>query len=462
MTPLSLNTPNGKNQQCLSNLKATNYIVLLFFISHFGIAQPQADSTSYIDSLSCLNYPDFRDLDTALASQFPFIQFDKNNFQFYSKDSKNFERFYSKMTKIIAGKKGKMNLYHIGGSHLQADIYTHDIRTYLQTRWEGVSGERGWVFPFDLAKTNNPGNYEFSSPNQWTGYRSVVHKPQKSGMDYGVLGAAVTCPDSLILIKFKHDRTTVKPALTKLRIFHNIGEFPYGIHFGEDELLVKKTKHNPELGYTEIHFTDPVDTLDIQFYRIEKYAPELEIYGFLMMNEEPGFSYTAIGVNGAGLYTYLDCIRFEEQLKTYPPDFFAYSVGTNDGNVPYNDFRPEIYKQNLEKMMQIALKANPNCALLLTVPNDSYYRRRYLNRNIARERDVIIELAEQYNMAVWDFYGIMGELGSSRTWKNNGLMRSDLIHFTFEGYHLKGNLYIDALLKFMDSMEERTTAMQVE
>jgi lysophospholipase L1-like esterase len=170
------------------------------------------------------------------------------------------------------------------------------------------------------------------------------------------------------------------------------------------------------------------------------------------MNELPGISYTSIGINGAGLYTYLDNIRFEEQLKTYPPDFFAYSVGTNDGNVPYAKFNPQVYKRNLEKMMQIALRANPDCALLLTVPNDSYYRRRYLNKNIARERTVIIELAKEYDMAVWDLYGVMGELGSSRTWRNSNLMRRDLIHFTFEGYHFKGDLYIDAFLKYMDQM----------
>ena len=175
------------------------------------------------------------------------------------------------------------------------------------------------------------------------------------------------------------------------------------------------------------------------------------------MNDEPGFSYTSIGVNGAGLYTYIDNIRFEEQLKSYPPDFFAYSVGTNDGNVPYDEFKPEIYKSNLEKMMQMALRANPNCALLLTVPNDSYYKRRYLNKNIERERTVIIELAKEYSMAVWDLYGVMGGLGSSKTWELNGLMRGDLIHFTHSGYHFKAELYIDSLLKFMDQMEKIKT-----
>lgn len=407
------------------------------------------------DSLSAYSFPDFRDMDTSMRSTYPFVDYSKNNYQFYSKESKNFELFYEKMASIIEEKEGKLNLYHIGGSHLQADIYTHDIRTYLQTRWDGVTGERGWVFPFDLAKTNNPGNYEFSSPNAWTPYRSVVQKPHKVDIDYGILGCAVTCSDSAIIIKFKHDRTTVKPPMNHLRIYHNVGEFPYWIHFGADELLVEKTTNNPQEGYTDIYFTDPVDTLNMQFCRTTEEAPELEIHGFLMMNDEPGFSYTAIGINGAGLYTYLDNVRFEEQLKAYPPDFFAYSVGTNDGNVPYADFKPEVYKSNLEKMMQMALRANPDAALLLTVPNDSYYRRRYLNKNIAREREMIRELAAEYDMAVWDLYGVMGGLGSSKTWKLKGLMRSDLIHFTFPGYHFKGELYIDGLLKFMDQMEAR-------
>ena len=173
------------------------------------------------------------------------------------------------------------------------------------------------------------------------------------------------------------------------------------------------------------------------------------------MNDLPGVSYTAVGINGAGLYTYLANVRFEEQLKTYPPDFFAYAVGTNDGNTTYDKFKPSVYKRNLEKMMQMALRANPNCALLLTVPNDSYYHRRYLNKNIARERTVIKELAAEYGMAVWDLYGIMGELGSSKTWQTNKLMRSDKIHFTHDGYHLKGEMFIDGFLKYMDQMDER-------
>ena len=181
----------------------------------------------------------------------------------------------------------------------------------------------------------------------------------------------------------------------------------------------------------------------------------LQLNVIQLSNAAPGVSYTTIGINGAGLYTYLANKDFEEQLQESPPDFFAFSVGTNDANVPYASFNPEVYKKNLESMMQKVLAANPECAILLTVPNDAGYKKKYLNKNVARQREVIIELAKQYQCPVWDFYGIMGELGSSRTWRAQGLMRGDLVHFTAPGYHLKAELFIDAFEKWLKQMEKR-------
>lgn len=410
------------------------------------------ESVALCDTLNMYCFPEYARIDSNLTKQYPFITLDKNNFQFFSSKSPNWSHLYHALTKLSEGENVKLNFYHIGGSHLQADIYSNDFRTFLQSNWANAPGERGIVFPFNLAHTNNPANYRFSSPNTWTGYRSVNHRPET--IDYGVMGAALVCRDSVVNIYFKHHLTTSKPQFSKLRIYHNKGDLAYELNFGADEILVYKTIQNPEKGYTEVWFTDPIDTLDVQFSRITNQVLDLEIYGFQFMNDSPGISYTSIGINGAGLYTYLENVNFEEQLKLYPPDFFAFSVGTNDGNVPYDRFDPQVYKRNLEKMMQKVLRANPNCAILLTVPNDSYYKRKYLNRNIAREREVIIELAEQYKMAVWDFYGIMGELGSSKLWQRHGLMQSDLVHFTSMGYHLKGDLLIDAFIKYMDQMKK--------
>lgn len=419
-------------------------ILLLLFVS--------SNSLYAQDSLglSAYTFPTFRSMHSEKSDVYPFVNFTKNNFQFFTDRSPNFEHLYQQIDSMSRFHDRKLNFYHIGGSHVQADVYTNDIRTFLQTNNSLLPGERGVVFPLSLIGTNNPASYRFYSSNNFRGHRIVTNKDQT--IDFGVLGATLISGDSVVQLTFKHRNAVSKPGFCKLGIFHNKGEFQYELNFGADEVLIQNYRTNPALGYTEIEFSDKLDSLDIQFCRTIDTYSELEIYGFQFLNEDPGISYNTIGINGAGLYSYLACARFEEQLKTYPPDFFAFAVGTNDANVPYEKFSPSTYKSNLEKMMKIALRANPNCALLLTVPNDAFYRRKNLNRNIARQRTVIIELAQEYKMAVWDFYGIMGELGSSRTWQRNGLMQSDLVHFSSPGYHFKGDLFIDAYLKYLDQM----------
>ena len=385
-----------------------------------------------------------------IARTYPFIEVQCNQFQFFGNESPNWMLLNRELSQMIESGKGKLNFYHIGGSHLQADIYTHDFRTFLQSNWPGLSGERGLVFPYNLAHTNNPSNYDFSSPNTWRGYRSVTQRSED--FDYGLSGAAITCSDSLVVINFKHLRTLVKPPFDRLRIYHNTGEFPYELNFGDQELLVTDVAHYPEMGYTEVRFSDHLDSLDLLFVKKINTPFALELFGFEFLNDLPGITYTAIGINGASLPTYLANTNFSRDLQLRPPDLFILSVGTNDAHCSYDAFDPLVYKANLEKLILQILESNPNCAILLTVPNDDYYMRKYPNRNTARQREVIFQLAAQYQMAVWDFYGIMGELGSSKTWKTAGLMQADYVHFTGTGYHLKGTLLIEAFKKNLSSL----------
>lgn len=426
-------------------------IILLFLM--ICRAETNAQVMLVKDSLTLFHPEKAVGLDSVFIAKYPIVNFDLNYFQFYSEKSPNWDYLYDKMQCMIGQRSEKLNFYHIGGSHLQADIYTHDVRQKMQTTWQKLPGERAWVFPFDLAKTNNPWNYEFKSPNNWERFRSVVSS--QKDQDYGILGAMVSSTDSIINLSFRYDKTEVKSNFNKIRIFHNKGNLPFDFSWGNNEKIWWTQSIDTVVGYTEIVFSEPLLSFDLQIERCVREEIPFELYGFQLLNDSPGISYTSIGINGAGLYTYLDCRSFEDQLKTLPPDLFAFAVGTNDGNVPYDDFDPQVYKSNLEKMMQIVLRANPKCAILLTVPNDSYYHKTYLNRNIDRERTVIRELAAQYQVPVWDFYGIMGELGSSKTWYRNKLMRSDLVHFSVEGYHLIGDIYFDAFQKFMIQFDKR-------
>jgi lysophospholipase L1-like esterase len=434
-------------------MKISAYILGVVFALWACTARSQRDTIPDRSPLNTYFFPAFLNIDTNLHHKYPFINFSENCFRFYTPNSKNWEKLYRDFGAMVNSKDRKLNFYHIGGSHLQADIYTHDIRTYMQTHWNDLPGERGLIFPFDLAKTNNPWNYEFRSPNVWKNYRSVNARPE--GVDFGLLGAVVECDDSVISVRFRYEKTDTRPGFTRLRIYHNKGYFPYELNFGEHEILVVDTYHNEALGYTETIFTDPVDTFDLQFIRTSTKPFNLQVHAFQLSNAHPGVSYTAIGINGAGLYTYLANKNFEEQLKESPPDFFAFSVGTNDANVPYGSFKPEVYKRNLENLILKVLRANPNCAILLTVPNDAYFKKQYPNKNVARQREMIIELAKKYEFPVWDFYGVMGELGSSKRWMTADLMRPDFVHFTAIGYHLKAELFIDAFEKWLQQMEKR-------
>ena len=110
------------------------------------------------------------------------------------------------------------------------------------------------------------------------------------------------------------------------------------------------------------------------------------------------------------------------------------------------DFKPQKFKAYYEQLIGYIQKANPDCAILLTTPNDSYYKRQYANPNTKVAAKVIYELSEQYQMAVWDLYEIMGGFNSSQKWYTNKLMPKDRIHFTRKGYDIKADLLLKALV----------------
>jgi hypothetical protein len=125
------------------------------------------------------------------------------------------------------------------------------MRTFLQRNWKDLPGERGLIFPFDLAGTNNPWNYRFTSKNNWKTYKSTLDRPDS--LDYGLLGMVLETKDSLINIDFRYKRTIVKPHFDRIRMYHNKGTFPFEISLGKDDSIILRIQTNEEIGYTDIH-----------------------------------------------------------------------------------------------------------------------------------------------------------------------------------------------------------------
>lgn len=381
-------------------------------------------------------------LDTLPVTRFPFIQWDLNQIKVPG-DSSKFKSLFTRLDSMLIGKEDHLHFFHIGGSHIQADIYSDQIRTYLQMLGPGFQGPRGFIFPYTMAQTNNPRNYAIDYTGKWNGRRCSVFK---DSMPWGLAGVSAFTSDSSTTFQFRCPDNYEHPySFDQVRLYYNTWNQQYQVRPCYPERIIKE-ELNEKGGFVEYVFDTLTEEMMFEVYRqgeVEEVEPFI-LMGADLQKEKRGIEYTSIGVNGAGFEAYKRCAYFEEQLSLYKPDVFIVSIGTNDAYT--NHFDTVRFEQNYIAFIEMIYRNNSDCALILTVPNDSYYQKKYANKNTRLVRRVIYRLAEKYGAGVWDFYEIMGGFGSSMKWYKSKLMSYDRIHFTKEGYLLKGNLFIRAFL----------------
>lgn len=404
-------------------------ILLLIFVSYPAMAQEYI-----LDSL-----PD------KLKS---LINFEANHFK-GAENSTRFDYFFKQLDSVYEGHNNKLHIFHIGGSHIQADIYSNKIRTYLHNMSPNSQSQRGFVFPFELAHTNNPSNYKISAnKSKWTGYRSSVRKDSVAWGLSGVSAAFRAVSDTIKVQSNFRNETKTPYTFSSLRVFYNSWKSDYDLTVVNSDLLVSE-EINLDKMYKQFNFNKELQEVELCLTLKDSAIanPEFLMMGMEFMNKNSGIEYTSIGVNGGSFVFYDRTTYFETQLELYKPDLFIIAIGTNDAYMPIADFDAEKFRYYYDAFIAMIRRVNPNCAILLTVPNDDYYKRKVPNPNTVTQQKIITELSEKYQMAVWDFFEVMGGLGSSNKWYRNNLMPKDRIHFTRLGYSIKGDLFISALIQ---------------
>ena len=404
------------------------HIILILIISEYSFAQQN-------------EYP-------LEIEQYNFIHYKKNVLNFPA-DSSTFTNFFKRYKKLITDGDGQLKILHIGGAHIQADIYTNLMRERLQNFYPGLNSGRGLIFPYKIAKTNNPSNYVVKYTGNW-GFCKNVQKKKKC--TYGLTGYQVFTTDSFTTIKIYSRKDYINYDHNRVKIFHSFNDSSsYSINIKVDTVNSFK-KEFKEQGYTEFYFGKYIDTLKIEITKTDSLDYTFRLYGINLETDDPGISYDAIGVNGASIPSFLKCSLLVNNLKVLKPDMVILSLGTNDAYGP--KFNPQVYKANYDTLINRILSLNKNTAIIITVPNDDYYKKRYPNKNTALQEKVIYELAKKHDAAVWNLYQIMGGFNSSQVWYQNKLMRRDRIHFSHHGYLLKGDLFFNSFMKFYNNMIE--------
>lgn len=391
-----------------------------------------------------------------------FARFEHNQILYPSGDSTAMERFFQKMDSVVFLGQGNVGIMHIGGSHVQAGVFTQQFRDNLLSIKPDLMGGQYFVFPFTAGGTNNPSHFIVRSTGTWTYCRNAVRRETDKRM--GLAGAAITTTDSTatvsIMTRAKNptDRTP-KFEFDKVTL----------IGYSETENVVPRVSYDGTIiegehdewqsTYT-FQLADFTDSICILF---DSVPGEFTLTGALLENGMPGISVHGIGVNGASVPSYLRCDDFERDLELIRPDLIIFSIGINDA--AERDFEKETFKQNYDELIQIIRRVNPDCALLFVTNNDSYKRvkvnkkkKRYeVNLNGKIVEDAFMEMGLKYDAAVWDQFHIMGGLCSMLEWQKAGLAQKDKVHFTNDGYKLLGDLLYNALIdKYMTHVELNT------
>ncbi len=390
--------------------------------------------------------PAFAQDDFPLKDRYPFVNYEKNKFLFPG-DSTAFVNLFKKLDTLLFFGTNRLKVVQIGASHTQADIFTAQLRMRLQTMYPDLSSGRGYVFPYNLIKTNSPRSYSAKHTGQWNVCRNVERKV----CDLGLTGISATTHSSGASISiFLREDPILDYSFNYVKILHSTDSASYKVLALPDSLVISE-QTNLELGYTEFWLKKNIKDITIKVEKSEMWQNYFSLYGIFLENINPGIVFHPIGINGASTTSYNKATLFNKQMKAIDPDWVIIALGTNDGYT--SNFDSLYFKNNFKTLIQKIKETNPDVAITIIVPNDDYYKKRYPNPNTEIQAGILIELAAEEGCAIWNMYEIMGGFNSSSLWLQAGLMAYDRIHFSASGYKHLADLFftamVDAYGKFM-------------
>jgi lysophospholipase L1-like esterase len=394
-------------------------------------------------SVTPLKYVTAQEFDYFLDhTRYSFIHYDENYFSVPDSNT-NFICFFNKVDSLIRFGDRKMNILHLGGSHIQADMYTDEMRTRLNQLGTDMNGGRGLIFPVKMVHSNNPISFSVKYTGNWD-YCKCTRL--KDSCNIGLTGFSVTTKDSLCSIWIDPNcKNNVYYTFNRIRIFHEPTN--YRLYISTKDSLYYGI-YNERYGYTLFNLKKDESLFQLEIVK-DTCNDSFSLLGISLETDSPGITYNSVGVNGAMLRSYLNCKLLSKHMEAIAPDLLVFSIGTNEGNTKHFDSLS--YITEYRQLLELSKLAAPQSAILLTVPNDCYLYKRYTNTNTSIMREIIYNLAKEYHCGIWDFYNIMGGLDSSQDWYAAGLMKSDKIHFNEKGYLLKGDLFFSAFLKSWES-----------
>ncbi|UYQ92251.1 GDSL-type esterase/lipase family protein [Chitinophaga horti] len=334
----------------------------------------------------------------------------------------------------------EVSVLHLGDSHLQAGFFPGTVAAKLQEQF-GNAG-RGYVFPYNVAKTNGPTDYHWGTNSAWQAARVVEKTNWYTGPGGIVLYSQQPSADLSLTLR--------SGTISTAEVLYEGGAL------GDASVQPLPGAGNG-LSMATLRFPEGTTTMGLRWSGV----PDTKFYGAVLRNGQKGLLYHTVGINGAMFSNYNNMdLSLQVQAAWLRPNLVILSLGTNEafGYLSASQFRAEI-----DETVTTLRKASPEgTVFILTTPPSgmgkavrtpyrkkvngkykTYYRSKFrTNAHVAVLRNEIVSYCRAEGLACWDFYNIMkSDARFSRGWA------ADHLHFNATGYNLQGTLLAEAILK---------------
>lgn len=398
--------------------------------------------------------------------------------------------FFEKLTRLEHDTAaGKVNVVHIGDSHVQTNSFSSAIRSTLQQSLG--NGGYGFTFPYYFQNEGMTSRaFRFSSNASWQMCRNSMPHICAPDAEFGLAGYGFTTSmDNFVLkieaveAQYKFNTMKViaagepfpfnpaeaigKPSIKNAPPFYNLhvvkqGETFTGIakKYGVSANSLKELNKMDSIDVDSVlHIPVKAKPIDIKmsqfkplkFQLLERNVatyqqkkPISEMYlipaakqslhnlnGLVFENDRRGIIYHGVGSIGAMASSFNSTPLFFEQIPVLAPDLFIVSLGTNES---FNRIPVEEYMSNLSKLIASIRKACPGVPVLVTTPPASLLE----GKPNAYAKEYADSLMKASDFAVWDLHSLTEGLPH---------IADDKMHYKRQGYIDQGNALATAILR---------------
>ncbi|MBB3699791.1 hypothetical protein KMW28_01650 [Flammeovirga yaeyamensis] len=352
--------------------------------------------------------------------------------------------FYRKLKNLSEHKEGHVKILHLGDSHIQADLFSGWVRQRFYENPQFQMSGRGFIFPFKAVKTNNPYNYKVSKIGEWKGQRCSIsyHKS-----NWGAAGITAHTNQQFAKINVNVSTDSIYSySGNRVDVYYPVNDktqfTPVVQPLSNNARLQSVEKHDQ---YVSFKFDKAIKEFRLSFRKENKHQTQFSLRGFDVENDKMnGLTYSSVGVNGAKATSFLRCKELNNDLKAIQPDLIILSLGTNDAFVP--PFYPTVFYQKYLSLIEEIQTTLPEAAILITTPGDNLRKSRYINKDNVKAIQELYKVAQERNLAVWDFFQVMGGLSSINKWNEKSMTAGDKVHLNRSGYQYQGELLYRAII----------------